>query len=226
MSLTLVFGASGALGKSIVAGLEESGHKVLKLGRTFRDGIDIGTNDSNWAEEVAKHGQASGVVWAQGINSSGTVLTTSSEELTSAFATNVGYIHTTLQQLVESKALMCPARTVVLSSIWQDHARGNKFAYMTSKAALSGFVKSAAIDLAEIGISMNAVLPGVIDTPMTRANLTADQVTRIEASTPGGKLAKPENIASSVEWLLSNKSAGINGQFITVDAGWTIQRHV
>lgn len=226
MSLILVFGAGGALGASIVGGLETSGNQVLKLGRTVRDGIDIGTEDSTWVQKISEHGPVSGVVWAQGVNSSGTILTTSPEELTSAFAANVGFVHSTLQKLVEAKILENPARTVVLSSIWQDHARANKFAYMTSKAALSGFVKSAAIDLAEFGIAMNAVLPGVIDTPMTRANLSAEQVARIESSTPGGKLAKPENIAATVEWLLSSKSVGVNGQFITVDEGWTIHRHV
>lgn len=226
MSLVLVFGAGGALGASIVSGLENRGHNVLKLGRTIRDGIDISTEDSSWARRVSEWGDVSGVVWAQGVNSSGTVLSTSPDELAYAFSANVGFIHSTLQALVEAEVLQNPTRTVVLSSIWQDHARANKFAYMTSKAALSGFVKSAAIDLAELGISMNAVLPGVIDTPMTRANLTSEQVMRIESSTPGGKLAKPENIASTVEWLLSPNSAGINGQFITVDEGWTIHRHV
>jgi NAD(P)-dependent dehydrogenase (short-subunit alcohol dehydrogenase family) len=224
MSRVLVFGASGALGSEIAKLLAAGGATVIRAGRTAK--ADVSTNEPNWASKLASQGKVSGVVWAQGTNSAGTILTTTAEQLSESFESNVSYIMTTLQALVEAKALANPARTVVLSSIWQEHARDKKFAYVTTKAALSGLVKSAAIDLADHGIAMNAVLPGVIDTPMTRANLSAEQIERVEASSLGGKLAKPESIASAVEWLLSEKSGGLNGQFITVDQGWTINRNV
>jgi len=224
VSTFLVFGARGALGSAIVRSLRDDAHSVLVAGRTVAEGIDVGTSDTDWVDSVAT--PLDGVVWAQGTNSSGTIVTSGDEQLLDSFEANVGFIHRTLGELVRHGKLENPARLVVLSSIWQDHARANKFAYMTTKAAIKGLVKSAAIDLAPQGIAVNAVLPGVIDTPMTRANLSAEQVERIEADSLGGQLARPEDVAETTKWLLSPLSRGVNAQFITVDAGWTVNRHV
>jgi NAD(P)-dependent dehydrogenase (short-subunit alcohol dehydrogenase family) len=97
---------------------------------------------------------------------------------------------------------------------------------MVTKSALEGLVKSIAIDCAEEGLAINAVLPGVIDTPMTRTMLDSKQLRAIESSTLGGSLATPSEVAEVTSWLLSQKSSGVNGQFITVDKGWTVNRHV
>lgn len=226
MSKFLVFGATGALGKATVQELRSQGHEVLTVGRSQTSECDYSLDRDSWAEEIAARGELDGIVWAQGVNSAGTVITTSETDLIQAFEANVVFISRTLTQLFESKCLANPCRGVVISSMWQSHARANKFAYIVTKAALSGLVKSVAIDMAETGFRINAVLPGVIDTPMTRANLSQDQILGIETSTLGSKLAVPENVARTIGWLLSSASEGLNSQFITVDNGWTINRHV
>lgn len=226
MSTFLVFGAAGALGKATVEKLLSNGDQVITAGRSSSSGCDIATDNPSWASDLASSSKLDGVVWAQGANSAGTVLSTSSDQLSEAFEANVGYIHKTLQELSNNGALTNPCRGVVISSMWQEHARANKFAYLVSKAALSGFVKSVAIDMAEIGFTLNAVLPGVIDTPMTRANLSEGQILSIEQDSLGGELAVPENVAEAISWLLSDHSRGITSQFLTVDNGWTINRHV
>ena len=68
---------------------------------------------------------------------------------------------------------------------------------------------------------MNAVLPGVVDTPMTRSNLSNDQIKKIEHETPAGKLVSATNVAKAVSWLASPESIGVNGQFIRIDNGWS-----
>jgi len=83
-----------------------------------------------------------------------------------------------------------------------------------------------ACELGDKNISINGVLPGIIDSPMTRKNLSSDQVNQIIDQTPGNKLVKPEEIASIAEFLASKNSQGINGQSITVDNAWTISRNV
>lgn len=225
MSTFLVFGAAGALGRATVEKLLSQGNQVISAGRSSSSGCDITTDKLNWASDLGSS-RLDGVVWAQGANSAGTVLSTTSEQLSEAFEANVGYVHKTLKALANSGVLNNPCRGVVISSMWQEHARANKFAYLVSKAALSGFVKSVAIDMAETGFTLNAVLPGVIDTPMTRANLSAAQIQSIEQDSLGGELAVPENVAEAISWLLSDQSRGITSQFLTVDNGWTINRHV
>lgn len=226
MNKYLVFGATGSLGKETVELLLSAGHRVVTVGRSSASGCEVSLEDSSWVSRAIDDGKLDGIVWAQGINGAGSVLTTPESDLLQAFEANVVFIQRTLNQLVSGSALASTCRAVVISSMWQEHARANKFAYLVTKAALSGLVKSIAIDMAPHGLSINAVLPGVIDTPMTRVNLSAEQIARIEQDTLGGFLANPNNVAQTIAWLLSLESQGLTSQFITVDNGWTINRHV
>jgi NAD(P)-dependent dehydrogenase (short-subunit alcohol dehydrogenase family) len=95
-----------------------------------------------------------------------------------------------------------------------------------SKASLEGLVNSVLADFSENGLRINAVLPGVIDSPMTRANLSDKQIGTIENQTPSGKLVTAKELARVIAWLLSEDSLGINGQFICVDNGWSNVRSI
>jgi NAD(P)-dependent dehydrogenase (short-subunit alcohol dehydrogenase family) len=222
----LVFGASGSLGAEICLELESQGFEVIRASRSKTQGFHISLGDKNWAENAASLGTFDAVIWAQGINSAGTVLDTTSQEILNSFEANVLSITETLRALELAKALSTPSRGVVLSSIWQEHGRGNKLAYMVSKSAISGLIKSVAIDMAENGFSINAILPGVIDTPMTRSMLSPEQIENIKSNSLGGRLVNAQEVAKTAVWLASSSSSGINAQFITVDKGWTVKRSV
>jgi NAD(P)-dependent dehydrogenase (short-subunit alcohol dehydrogenase family) len=218
----LVFGSSGTLGKEIVSTLKRQGSSVVEAARAPDKKEKIDLKSPDWLSDAATLGPFDGVVWAQGANSSDTILTADKSTTLSLMESNVMFIVETIQKLVSIKALNDPCRTVVLSSIWQESSRSSKFSYSVSKSALHGLVQSAAIDLASEGISINAVMPGIIDTPMTRANLTADEIKNAESRSLGGQLATAENVAETVSWLLGKNSRGINGEFIKVDHGWSI----
>jgi len=218
----LVFGASGSIGSEIVEVLKSQGHSVVEANRTSAKTGNLVLSRDDWASAAKNLGPFEGVVWAQGVNSSETVLSASKEEILAVFEANVVFIAETLKQLIQQEAIKKPCRAVVLSSIWQESSRSSKLSYSISKSALAGLVKSIAIDLASKNFSINAVLPGVLDTKMTRANLTNDQIKSIEERTLGGQLVTTKEIANVVSWLLSEQSSGINGQFITVDNGWSV----
>jgi NAD(P)-dependent dehydrogenase (short-subunit alcohol dehydrogenase family) len=131
-----------------------------------------------------------------------------------------------LKSLLNNNSISEGARLVIFSSVWENVARKNKSAYISSKAAIGGFIRSMACELGELNISINGLLPGIIDTPMTRKNLTQEQVNQIIDETPSKKLVRPEEIARVAEFLASKNSQGINGQSITVDNAWTISRNV
>jgi 3-oxoacyl-[acyl-carrier protein] reductase len=95
-----------------------------------------------------------------------------------------------------------------------------------SKAAVGGLVRSASIDLAPRGILINAVLPSVIDTPMTSANLTPEQVERVANSTPFGRLISLDEVVAAIELLCSERNTGITGQSLSVDLGFAHARLV
>jgi len=218
----LVFGASGSIGSQIVQVLKSQGHAVVEANRTPAKAGNLELSRDDWATEAKNLGPFEGVVWAQGMNSSETVLSATNEDILGVFQANVVFIADTLKQLIQEEAIKTPCRAVVLSSIWQQSSRSSKLSYSISKSALAGLVKSIAIDLASRKFSINAVLPGVLDTKMTRANLTKDQMKSVEERTLGGQLVTTNEIANVVSWLLSEQSSGINGQFITVDNGWSV----
>lgn len=221
----LVFGANGAIGGSCAARLGADGFSVLRATRnTARVDGEIQVSGDGWANGI--DGKLAAVIWAQGANAGGSVLTTSDEDLTLMFDANVGFIARTVRQLVEADALAANCRFVIVSSIWQDVARNEKFAYTVSKAAIAGLVRSLAIDLAPRGIAVNAVLPGILDTPMTRANLSPGQIEDALRATPAGRLATVEDVANAVSWLSGASCTAITAQFVTVDGGWTVHRRV
>lgn len=224
MTRALVFGGTGALGAAVVAELSDEGWQVDVAGRTGGEGVTVDLSNTGWADSAP--GPYDGIVWAQGANASGAALDAAVPgQLRSLYEANVVFIIETLQALTTAGALAAPARAVVLSSVWQVTTRANKVAYVASKAALAGLLPAMAADLGG-RLAVNGVLPGVIDTPMTRANLTAQQLAHVEGESIGGALASPQNVARTVSWLLGPRSAGVNAQWIAVDNGWSAVRSV
>jgi len=90
--------------------------------------------------------------------------------------------------------------------------------YAASKAGIIALTKSLAKELATRGITVNAIAPGFINTPMTDS-LTAEIKDRYLAMIPLGRFGEPEEVAGVVRFLLSEDARYINGQVITVDGG-------
>jgi NAD(P)-dependent dehydrogenase (short-subunit alcohol dehydrogenase family) len=100
----------------------------------------------------------------------------------------------------------------------------NAAEYCASKGGVLGLTKGAAIDYGASGIRVNAVLPGVIRTPMIDTLVTqpefANLLPSLEARHPIGRLGKPEEIGDAVVWLLSDRSSFVTGSEIPVDGGY------
>jgi 3-oxoacyl-[acyl-carrier protein] reductase len=90
--------------------------------------------------------------------------------------------------------------------------------YAASKGAAISFTKSLARELGPMGIRVNAVAAGLIETDMT-AGLKQDQVERIVKSSALGRIGQPEEIAEAIAFLASSKAAYITGQCLVVDGG-------
>lgn len=101
---------------------------------------------------------------------------------------------------------------------------GNAFlpAYGASKAGLLGLTRSACALLGPDGIRVNALCPGAVDTPLLAPLLELPGAREnLVAHTPLGRLARPEDIASVVRFLLSDEAAYVSGASLTVDGGMT-----
>jgi len=90
--------------------------------------------------------------------------------------------------------------------------------YVASKAAIVGYTRASAMELAARGILVNAIAPGLIDTPLLRA-LTPERMAAQLALQPTGKAGRPEDIARAVSFLVSPDMGFITGQVLFVDGG-------
>ncbi len=96
-------------------------------------------------------------------------------------------------------------------------------AYSASKHAIIGLTQSAAFEYANKGIVINAVCPGMVDTPMTMRmtnNYDPEIVKRMISQAPIGRFGRPEEIASAVVWLCSPAASFTIGHVMAVDGGF------
>jgi 3-oxoacyl-[acyl-carrier protein] reductase len=225
----LLFGAGGALGEAIASHLLREGATLFTAGTTrFSSAVDhlqLVYEDPCSASTFSSLPGLDAVVWAQGLNCSDTVESFEPPDLQRLLQGNVLFIASSLQALLIGGKLAAGSRLAVVSSIWQLESRPGKFSYTVSKAALQGLVKSSALDLGPQGILINAILPGVVDTPMTRAHLSPEQITAITSQSALGRLPEPADIASAVAFMVSSANRAITGQFLTVDAGFIGLKH-
>jgi 3-oxoacyl-[acyl-carrier protein] reductase len=196
MSNVLLFGSTGSIGKAILNSLLDE--NVFCGGRNF---IPENTFDV--------------VIWAQGANVNDTIgqLDEKHEEVMDA---NLTFIIKTLDTLLKNNQIKDGARLCILSSVWQDSvARTNKFSYIVSKSAISGIVRSVAVDLKNRNILINSISPGPIDNQMTRSLLTREQIEKINGFT---------DINDVIELVKFTcfKNKSMTGQNIVVDNGFSI----
>jgi 3alpha(or 20beta)-hydroxysteroid dehydrogenase len=92
-------------------------------------------------------------------------------------------------------------------------------AYATSKWALRGLTKSAAIELGPRGIRVNAIAPGSVPTPATAGFVTPEQYEQRAKNIPLRRNGTPEDVAHAVAFLLSDEAAFINGAMLAIDGG-------
>lgn len=97
--------------------------------------------------------------------------------------------------------------------------------YVASKHGVVGLTKTAALEFSADGVRVNAVCPGVIETPMVARTKEEDPETMEQtiAATPIGRLGQPEEIASAVVWLCSEDASFVTGESLVVDGGYSVQ---
>jgi len=224
----VLFGASGTIGNEIKTLAEERKVGLLPLSRSKDRQGYLQLDDSNeWInhlDEFQNPEEPCSYVFCQGMNVNDDITETS--KFNDVFSANVGFILEKLNLLFVKNRIQIGSSIVLVSSIWQEVSRSNKLSYSVSKSALKGLVNSLVADLSSKKIRVNAVLPGVVDSKMTRENLREEQLQNIISQTPSHSLVTARDVAQVVLWLCSPEASGVTGQFITVDNGWSNVRTV
>jgi NAD(P)-dependent dehydrogenase (short-subunit alcohol dehydrogenase family) len=224
----LLFGASGAIGHAVVERALRTKWYVAGVTRGNLPAVDGPAIDWINYDPIHDDGEAAfagcqpfdAVCWAQGANMQDSLLDFDEQRHMELYRANCLSVIKAAAILVK-KALLRPsgARLCVVSSIWQERARQNKLSYIVTKAAIGGLVRSASVDLGAQGHLVNGVLPGVLDTPMTAANLTPAQLALVRDKTTVGRLPDLTTLADFILFLCSEQNNSINGQSLTVDLG-------
>jgi NAD(P)-dependent dehydrogenase (short-subunit alcohol dehydrogenase family) len=114
-----------------------------------------------------------------------------------------------------------PGRIVIITSINGLAAEPACADYNASKAGLHGLMRSMACDLAQYGITVNAVAPGWVRSPMSAPYLTQDILTGRQRFNLVGRVGEPEDIGRAVAWLCAPETSYVTGAVLVVDGGQT-----
>ena len=132
--------------------------------------------------------------------------------------------------MILSRALAGPmkqrgwGRIIHISSVFGAVSRGGRNAYSATKAGLIGLTHSMALELAPYGVTVNAILPGPFETPLTAAlHPNPSQKQWFTERVPMGRWGRPEELAGPLLLLASDAGSYITGTTLAVDGGWLAQ---
>lgn len=211
----LVTGAGRGIGAAIASRLREDGLEVLTLDRD--PGCDVALDVAR--DEFPDLGQIDVCVANAGVTTTiapGHRMTAEQWQLD--VDVNLTGAFRTIQACLPGMRERHDGRIVVISSVAALGGLPGQVAYAASKAGQLGMVRTLAVENAARGITVNAVLPGLVATEQVLA-MPAEIRERALASAPAGRLVEPGEIAATVSFLVGLEAAQVNGQTIAVDGG-------
>jgi len=239
----LVTGGSRGLGLAIAQKLAAAGYRAITVARSKtkevtaaieqaeRDGkgalhfvpFDLGKVDDipalvrNLRQEF---GSLYGLVNNAALGLSGTLAMMHNAQIEEMVRLNTLSPIVLTKYVVRSMMADGRGRIVNVASIIAFTGGNGVAGYAATKASMLGFTRSLAREVGPLGITVNAVAPGVLDTDMTQV-LTDEQRAQIARRSALNRLAEVGDVADTVEFLLSDKARNITGTVLTVDAGAT-----
>jgi NAD(P)-dependent dehydrogenase (short-subunit alcohol dehydrogenase family) len=204
--------------------LERVAEEVRALGRSARPvALDV-TRSKSIRQLVSELARLDVLVVSAGTNVPEPLLDVSDENLDMLLAVNVRAAFVTVQAAARRMVEAGGGSIVLISSQMGHVGAGERSVYCTTKHAVEGLTKAAAVELGPHRVRVNAVAPTFVETPMT-APFLADAAFRadVERRIPLGRLGRVEDVTGAVVYLASDAAALVTGTSLLVDGGWTAQ---
>jgi NAD(P)-dependent dehydrogenase (short-subunit alcohol dehydrogenase family) len=244
MGVVLVTGASSGIGAAIATAFAQVGWQVMAAGRDEARLDEVAApfdEMATWAGELGdsedcdelvndtldEFGQLDCLVNSAGILPRGDIIQTSDDDWDDALTVNLSVpfwlCRATVTHLVDAAGSI-----VNIASYWGLHPGDRTAAYAVSKAGLIMLTKALAKDFAGQGLRANVICPGAVDTPMlaqgaAEAGMNIDRyLAAVAESSPNGRLATPEDIASLALFIAGEEASHINGAVIPIDGGLAV----
>lgn len=233
--VAIVTGGTRGIGLDISKALIADGYKVAAIyhgneeaAQKFRDEtghhaykFDVADYESceKWVQAIEEElGEIKVLVNNAGITKDGTLHKMSPENWHAVIETNLTSCFNMSKAVITGMRDRGYGRIINISSINGQKGQFGQTNYSAAKAGMLGFTKALALESAAKGITVNAICPGYIETEMTGA-MRQEVLDSIIKGIPAARMGQPDEIASLVSFLASDKAAFINGSTISANGG-------
>jgi 3-oxoacyl-[acyl-carrier protein] reductase len=237
--VAVITGASQGIGRDTALALAEAGAKVAIAARNEEklaalandiaaaggealavkmDVADAEQVKAGFKQIVEKFGRLDILVNNAAITRDGLAMRMKKDDWEAVLGTNLTGAHLCIQQALPVMMKARAGRIINISSVVAQSGNAGQANYVAAKAGLMGLTKAIAIEIASRGITVNAVAPGFIETPMTE--VLPDKVKEeLKTRIPLGRMGSPRDVAAAILFLASDEAAYITGHVLNVNGG-------
>jgi 3-oxoacyl-[acyl-carrier protein] reductase len=237
--VALVTGASQGIGRDTALALAEVGAKVAVAARNEEklaalvgeiaaaggtalavkmDVADAEQVKAGFKQVVEKFGRLDILVNNAAITRDGLAMRMKLEDWETVLRTNLTGAHLCIQQALATMIRARAGRIINITSVVAQSGNAGQANYVAAKAGLIGLTKAMAIEIASRNITVNAVAPGFVETPMTDV-LTEKVKEELKTRIPLGRMGSPRDVAAAIVFLASDEAGYITGHVLNVNGG-------
>ena len=237
--VAIVTGASQGIGRDTALALAEAGAKVAVAARSeeklqalvadinaaggcaFAVKMDVADAEqvkAGFKQVLEKFGRLDILVNNAAITRDGLAMRMKADDWDAVLRTNLTGAHLCIQQALPTMMKARAGRIINVSSVVAQSGNAGQANYVAAKAGLIGLTKAIAIEIASRNITVNAVAPGFVATPMT--DVLPDKVKQeLTTRIPLGRMGSPRDVAAAIIFLASDEAAYITGHVLNVNGG-------
>jgi 3-oxoacyl-[acyl-carrier protein] reductase len=237
--VAVVTGASQGIGRDTAHALAEAGAKIAvaarneeklaelvqeisaKGGEAFAVKMDVADLDqikSGFKSILEKFGKIDILVNNAAITRDGLAIRMKPDDWDAVIRTNLTGAHFCIQQVLSPMMKARAGRIINISSVVAESGNSGQANYVAAKAGIIGLTKAIAIEIASRNITVNAVAPGFVESPMT-AVLPDKVKEELKVRIPLGRMGTGKDVAASIVFLASDEAAYITGHVLDVNGG-------